>query len=224
VAPISNHLSTILPIPISFNWGNERTSQFSPRNVKNVPTKNVGKIFENEEKNEIEILEYKKGKNSNKIMNTNELMIYDNDLEEFSEIFNSEYDDEIKLSKWRQKYLASMSNVFSQCRNQPRQMLSHRKYEILVDRVKKIEQMEAAGAQLPLHILKIRKKYRVMNIATKNGQKTMLAERKGNRIFICVDQLFDVLYKFHMDTRHGRSISMYTQTRKKVILFNYFPF
>ena len=217
MAPIFNHFTTILPTLSSGR--NERSLQFSPKNVIKTPTKNAEIIIENDEKNEIEILEHKCGKISNKIMDKNEIMICENensDLEEFSSIFNMEFDDEIKLSKWRQKYLASMSNVFSQCRNQPRQMLSRRKYEILVDRVKKIEQMEAAGAQLPIHILKIRQKYRLMNIESKNGTKTMLAERNGSRIFICVDQLFDVLYKFHMDTRHGRSISMYTQTRKKV--------
>jgi hypothetical protein len=47
----------------------------------------------------------------------------------------------------------------------------------------------------------------------------MLAEKKdSNRFVLYYDQIFDVLYKIHMDTRHGRSMSMYSIIKNKVIL------
>ncbi|CAK5080105.1 unnamed protein product [Meloidogyne enterolobii] len=45
----------------------------------------------------------------------------------------------------------------------------------------------------------------------------MLAERKDSeRLFLYNEQIFDVLYKIHMDTRHGRSMSMYSMIKNKV--------
>uniref|UniRef100_A0A915NQ53 BED-type domain-containing protein n=1 Tax=Meloidogyne floridensis TaxID=298350 RepID=A0A915NQ53_9BILA len=44
----------------------------------------------------------------------------------------------------------------------------------------------------------------------------MLAERKDSeRLFLYNEQIFDVLYKIHMDTRHGRSMSMYSMIKNK---------
>jgi len=47
----------------------------------------------------------------------------------------------------------------------------------------------------------------------------MLAERKDSeRLFLYNEQIFDVLYKIHMDTRHGRSMSMYSMIKNKVLI------
>uniref|UniRef100_A0A1I8B263 BED-type domain-containing protein n=1 Tax=Meloidogyne hapla TaxID=6305 RepID=A0A1I8B263_MELHA len=58
-------------------------------------------------------------------------------------------------------------------------------------------------------------KYKIIKIGEEKIIE-MLAERKNSeRLFLYNEQIFDVLYKIHMDTRHGRSMSMYSMIKNK---------
>uniref|UniRef100_A0A914HUD8 Uncharacterized protein n=1 Tax=Globodera rostochiensis TaxID=31243 RepID=A0A914HUD8_GLORO len=121
------------------------------------------------------------------------------------------------LREWRDKYLVDMGKVFGRKRSQPRNMLSRHKYEALLDRVKVVERIRREDGQVPAHLAVIGEKYRIVRKKSANDElaKDLLAEKGTGRMLLSVDDLFEVLHKYHLITGHGRSISMYNVARKK---------
>uniref|UniRef100_A0A183CLE7 Integrase_H2C2 domain-containing protein n=1 Tax=Globodera pallida TaxID=36090 RepID=A0A183CLE7_GLOPA len=119
--------------------------------------------------------------------------------------------------EWHDKYLVDMGKVFGRKQSQPRNMLSRHKYEALLDRVKVVERIRREGGQAPAHLAVIGEKYRIVKTKNANDEfaKDFLAEKGTGRMLLNVDDLFEVLHKYHLLTGHGRSIAMYNAAKKK---------
>ncbi|KAL3082697.1 hypothetical protein niasHS_010499 [Heterodera schachtii] len=158
-------------------------------------------ISESDEESDVEVFEV-----DEKEFGNDDLFEKLNRLEE-----RKHHDDDPKVAQWRQNFEKAITERYrNKCRR--RNMLCRRMLEFNLQRLKATENIELN--QLLLTDLRIREKYAVT--IEKGSEQIMLTHRESGRVFVCLEDMFDVLSKFHTDHGHGGSRkAMYVEARKR---------
>uniref|UniRef100_A0A914HZF0 Integrase zinc-binding domain-containing protein n=1 Tax=Globodera rostochiensis TaxID=31243 RepID=A0A914HZF0_GLORO len=120
-------------------------------------------------------------------------------------------DADPKMAQWRKSFEKAITERYrNKCRR--RNMLCRRMLEFNLQRLKATESIELN--QLLLTDLQIREKYAISTAPA--SDQLLLVHRETGRVFICLEDMFDVLSKFHTEHGHGGSRkAMYVEARKR---------
>ncbi|KAF7633022.1 hypothetical protein Mgra_00007603 [Meloidogyne graminicola] len=144
-------------------------------------------------------------------------------------------EEENEIIPWRNKFNKELFNLNNWNCNRKQIIISYKQYKNLIEKIKKYENniinsnlsLPCSSSSSSLFNNNFTKKLLLKYKIVKIGLIEMLIEKKDSKRFIIYyEKIFDVLYKIHMDTRHGRSMSMYSLIKSKKIeykrFFNFF--